>query len=102
MLPSEPVHTSCKALRSRPRQDEMAAILRFGAEQLFKEDDQAAVESSKQMLEEDIDAILGRAEVVDAGDAGKNEVPGGSPKNHFLLPWFLDAACIKRHHRCLA
>ncbi len=56
-----------------PAQDEMAAILRFGAEQLFKEDDQAAVESSKQMLEEDIDAILGRAEVVDAG-VEKNEV----------------------------
>ena len=51
----------------------MAAILRFGAEQLFKEDDQQAKESSKQMMEEDIDAILGRAEVVDAG-VEKNEV----------------------------
>ena len=53
----------------------MAAILRFGAEQLFKEDDQQVRESSKALYEEDIDAILGRAEVVDAG-AEKNEVRG--------------------------
>ena len=62
----------------------MAAILRFGAEQLFKEDDQAAVESSKHMLEEDIDAILGRAEVVDAG-VEKNEVRR-SPDAVLLAP----------------
>ena len=68
-----------------PLQDEMAAILRFGAEQLFEEDDQQAKESSKQMMEEDIDAILGRAEVVDAG-VEKNEVShdqGSAPNcNH--------------------
>ena len=59
-------------------QDEMAAILRFGAEQLFKEDDEAVEESSKALYEEDIDAILDRAEIVDPG-ADKNEVPALVP-----------------------
>ena len=51
----------------------MAAILRFGAEQLFKEDDQQVKEKSKALYEEDIDAILNRAEIVDPA-AEKNEV----------------------------
>jgi hypothetical protein len=50
---------------------ELAAILRFGAENLFKEDngdEEAKMEVQKrdqQLYEEDIDAILARAEVVD-------------------------------------
>ncbi|GIL73203.1 hypothetical protein Vretifemale_3383 [Volvox reticuliferus] len=49
--------------------DELAAILRFGAEDLFKqqpEDDSNAAERVRSALyEDDIDAILERAEVVD-------------------------------------
>ena len=56
----------------------MAAILRFGAEQLFKEDDEQVEESSKALYEEDIDAILDRAEIVDPG-AEKNEVAIAPP-----------------------
>lgn len=50
---------------------ELAAILRFGAENLFEEEngDDKAMEDvqmrDKQLYEEDIDAILARAEVVD-------------------------------------
>eukprot|EP00803_Ostreobium_quekettii_P001086 evm.model.scf_853EXC.5 EVM.evm.TU.scf_853EXC.5 scf_853EXC:28406-44371(+) len=43
--------------------DELAAILRFGAEDLFKNND---AEEPQEMLEEDIDTILERAEVVDS------------------------------------
>ena len=61
----------------------MAAILRFGAEQLFKEDDQQVKEKSKALYEEDIDAILNRAEIVDPG-AEKNEVCPSTPSRRPL------------------
>lgn len=38
-------------------------ILRFGAEALFKEDDQTVEDKSKALYEDSIDAILARAEV---------------------------------------
>ena len=49
---------------------ELAAILRFGAENLFEEDKgveekEAVAQRDQQLYEEDIDAILARAEVVD-------------------------------------
>ncbi|KAK9824197.1 hypothetical protein WJX72_008454 [[Myrmecia] bisecta] len=44
--------------------EELAAILRFGAEELFKEDENVKQEKTKQLYEEGIDAILARAEVV--------------------------------------
>ena len=44
-------------------QDELAAILKFGAEDLFKEDEGTKNERQHQLLAEDIDAILARAEV---------------------------------------
>ena len=43
--------------------DELQAILRFGAEELFKEDDNKVEQKEAQMLNEDIDSILARAEV---------------------------------------
>ena len=50
--------------------DEMAAILRFGAEEIFKEDDAAREAGQQQLVEEDIDAILARAEVIDTSRLG--------------------------------
>ena len=50
--------------------DEMAAILRFGAEEIFKEDDTTREARQQQLVEEDIDAILARAEVIDTSRLG--------------------------------
>ncbi|KAL0021888.1 hypothetical protein WJX77_011593 [Trebouxia sp. C0004] len=44
--------------------DELASILKFGAEELFKENEAVQEEKKKQLYEEGIDAILARAEVV--------------------------------------
>lgn len=44
--------------------DELAAILRFGAENLFNEDEATKKLKEQQLVEEDIDAILARAEVI--------------------------------------
>lgn len=41
----------------------MAAILRFGAEDLFREDEAAEEKQGHAVMEEDLDAILARAEV---------------------------------------
>ncbi len=41
----------------------MAAILRFGAEDLFKDDAAAEEARGQAVVEEDLDAILERAEV---------------------------------------
>ena len=43
--------------------EELAAILKFGAEDLFKEDEHVKQERQHELLAEDIDAILARAEV---------------------------------------
>ena len=43
--------------------EELAAILRFGAEELFKEDHEAREERQEKLLQEDINSILARAEV---------------------------------------
>ena len=43
--------------------DELQAILRFGAEELFKEDDHKIEQKEAQMLNEDLESILARAEV---------------------------------------
>ena len=43
--------------------DELAAILKFGAEELFGEDERAKQEKQHELLAEDLDAILARAEV---------------------------------------
>lgn len=54
-------------------QNELSAILRFGAEELFKED--KSDEDSKKKLESmDIDEILERAEKVET--KGGDEEPG--------------------------
>ena len=45
-------------------QDELAAILRFGAEDLFKTSEKEDEEKLQKMCQEDIDSILERAEVV--------------------------------------
>lgn len=50
--------------------DEMAAILRFGAEEIFKEDETTREARQQQLVEEDIDAILARAEVIDTSRLG--------------------------------
>lgn len=48
----------------RAVQEELAAILRFGAEELFKEEEAATEARGQAVMEEDIDAILARAEVI--------------------------------------
>ncbi|KIY92937.1 chromodomain-helicase-DNA-binding protein 1 [Monoraphidium neglectum] len=56
--------------------EELAAIMRFGAEDLFKgaaEEQEAARQQQRAMLEEDIDAILERAEVVEAREGEGEE-----------------------------
>jgi chromodomain-helicase-DNA-binding protein 1 len=50
-------------------QNELSAILRFGAEELFKED-RNDEESKKRLLSMDIDEILERAEKVEENEAG--------------------------------
>ncbi|KAF8112794.1 hypothetical protein N665_0061s0003 [Sinapis alba] len=52
--------------------NELSAILRFGAEELFKEDKNDE-ESKKRLLSMDIDEILERAEQVEEKDAGESE-----------------------------
>lgn len=49
--------------------DELQAILRFGAEELFKEDETKREERQNEMLSEDLESILARAEVVHDGEA---------------------------------
>jgi chromodomain-helicase-DNA-binding protein 1 len=49
-------------------QNELSAILRFGAEELFKED-RNDEESKKRLLSMDIDEILERAEKVEEKEA---------------------------------
>lgn len=53
-------------------QNELSAILRFGAEELFKED-RNDEESKKRLLSMDIDEILERAEKVEDKEAGGEE-----------------------------
>ncbi|XP_057484186.1 protein CHROMATIN REMODELING 5-like [Actinidia eriantha] len=52
--------------------NELSAILRFGAEELFKEDKNEE-ESKKRLLSMDIDEILERAEKVEEKEAGEEE-----------------------------
>lgn len=58
-------------------QDELSNILRFGAEELFKENEADRDAANEKLMEEDIDAILARAEVVNTEDAAKNEAADG-------------------------
>ena len=58
-------------------QNELSAILRFGAEELFKEDKNDE-ESKKKLLSMDIDEILERAEKVEEKE------PGGEQGNELL------------------
>lgn len=51
-------------------QNELSAILRFGAEELFKEDKNEE-ESKKRLLSMDIDEILERAEKVEEKETGE-------------------------------
>ena len=46
-----------------PVQSQNCVTCRFGAEALFKEDDQTVEDKSKALYEDSIDAILARAEV---------------------------------------
>ena len=48
---------------SRPAASMGVSFRRFGAEALFKEDDQTVEDKSKALYEDSIDAILARAEV---------------------------------------
>ncbi len=58
-------------------QNELSAILRFGAEELFKED-KSEEESKKRLLSMDIDEILERAEKVEEKE------PDGEQGNELL------------------
>lgn len=62
-------------------QNELSAILRFGAEELFKEDKNDE-ESKKRLLSMDIDEILERAEKVEEKE------PGGGEQGNELLSAF--------------
>ena len=53
----------------------MSAILRFGAEELFKEE-RNDEESKKRLLSMDIDEILERAEKVEEKETGEEEAHG--------------------------
>lgn len=53
-------------------QNELSAILRFGAEELFKEDKNDE-ESKKKLLSMDIDEILERAEKVEEKEPGREQ-----------------------------
>ena len=53
-------------------QNELSAILRFGAEELFKEDKNEE-ESKKRLLSMDIDEILERAEKVEDKEAEEEQ-----------------------------
>lgn len=53
-------------------QNELSAILRFGAEELFKEDKNDE-DSKKRLQSMDIDEILERAEKVEEKEAGGEE-----------------------------
>lgn len=53
-------------------QNELSAILRFGAEELFKEDKNDE-ESKKRLLSMDIDEILERAEKVEEKGADEEQ-----------------------------
>ncbi|KAL6774468.1 hypothetical protein ACKKBG_A25100 [Auxenochlorella protothecoides x Auxenochlorella symbiontica] len=67
--------------------DEMAAILRFGAEDLFKEDEAATASQGQALYEEDIDAILARSEVV-ASAKGAEGGPGAELLGAFNVATF--------------
>lgn len=56
--------------------DELAAILKFGAEDLFKDDDGSAGKDNTTMTDEDLDAILARAEEIEhhAEGGGANDL----------------------------
>ena len=68
-------------------QNELSAILRFGAEELFKEDKND--EENKRNLESmDIDEILERAEKVEqkgAGEESGSELLSAFKARHFIL-----------------
>ncbi|KAL4856079.1 Protein CHROMATIN REMODELING 5 [Chlorella vulgaris] len=64
-------------------QEEMAAILRFGAEELFREGEDVAEQAGQAVMEEELDAILARAEVVQ--DTG---LPQGTGRMGDLLGQF--------------
>eukprot|EP00884_Botryococcus_braunii_P018071 jgi/Botrbrau1/4948/Bobra.0122s0026.1 len=66
--------------------DELAAILRFGAENLFNEDEATKKLKEQQLVEEDIDAILARAELVDS--KVEEVAPGGDLLNSFNVATF--------------
>lgn len=51
---------------------------RFGAEELFKTSEAEAEAKAKQLYEEDIDAILGRAEIVDNAQVGRIALGAGA------------------------
>ncbi|CAL8472046.1 g11588 [Coccomyxa elongata] len=67
--------------------DELTAILRFGAEELFKEDEGTKEAKNHQLLTEDIDSILARAEVVNETDAAHADA-GGDLLNAFNVATF--------------
>jgi hypothetical protein len=56
-------HGGASANKAMFGKEELAAILRFGAEQLFNEDEATKKKKEQDLVEEDIDAILARAEV---------------------------------------
>ena len=71
--------------------DELAAILKFGAEELFREDERAKVEKQHELLAEDLDAILARAEVQCCSHAAAHQPD--ACRNKHLLPLVTVPAC---------
>ena len=86
-----------------PLQEEMAAILRFGAEELFRHGHDAAADEAQgqKVVEEDLDAILARAEVRQLpGSFPAASTPPGSAlvRAAAKLP---AACCCQPRHRAL-
>eukprot|EP00879_Flechtneria_rotunda_P012304 GHRR01012851.1.p1 GENE.GHRR01012851.1~~GHRR01012851.1.p1 ORF type:complete len:597 (+),score=210.52 GHRR01012851.1:462-2252(+) len=77
-----------RSVKAMFNKDELAAILRFGAEDLFKAAEEGSAERSRRLLEDDIDAILERAEVVDTRPAGAGGEGGAEGAAADLLSSF--------------
>ena len=84
--------------------DELQAILRFGAEELFKEDENKIEQKEAQMLNEDIDSILARAEVIywlSTTLTSPHQTGAVPSAQYFLIPEHGDGDSLQIQDMCL-
>ena len=85
------IGTGTAASGSEYTKEELDAIIKFGAEDIFKDDDNESQQQQQQNSGEiDIDKILERAEVVNS--SGSTETPAEELLNTFKVTSFGDAA----------